>query len=209
MDSIETKTRRTAPPRRAAILEAARRAFAAKGFARTSLDEIIAEAGGSRRNIYAAFGDKQGLFCAVIEEAVEGILDATSEPPVPPTDVRAWLLHTGRSFARAMLDPEIVALFREVVGQIGNAPEIGERLMEAGPLRFRARLARWLADRDADGTLDIQDPAHAAMILPEMFKGGVDLDLLIGRRAVIPEAEIDAHVAAVVDLFLKGARPRD
>ena len=52
------------------ILEAAKNLFLKHGYAQTSLEMIIAEAGGSRRSIYNEFGNKQGLLTSVIQQQV-------------------------------------------------------------------------------------------------------------------------------------------
>ena len=53
---------------RAKLIRAARRAFAAKGYAAASMDELTAEAGLTRGALYHNFGDKKGLLQAVIDQ---------------------------------------------------------------------------------------------------------------------------------------------
>ena len=53
---------------RHAILQAARKLFAAGGFAGTSVDSIAAEAQANKQRIYAYFGNKKQLFKAVLLE---------------------------------------------------------------------------------------------------------------------------------------------
>ena len=63
------QTRRT----RRAILDRARHLFAAQGYAATGTEEIISELGVTRGALYHQFGDKQGVFKAVIVEAYDEI----------------------------------------------------------------------------------------------------------------------------------------
>ena len=53
---------------RAAVVEAAGRVFAARGFEGASMEEIAAEAGFTRGAVYSNFDDKADLFIAVLEE---------------------------------------------------------------------------------------------------------------------------------------------
>ena len=53
--------------RREAILNAAADEFLAVGYERASLRNIMAVAGGSPRTIYQHFGDKAGLFRAIVD----------------------------------------------------------------------------------------------------------------------------------------------
>lgn len=53
---------------RAKLIQAARRAFAAKGYAASSMDDLTAEAGLTRGALYHNFGDKKGLLQAVVDQ---------------------------------------------------------------------------------------------------------------------------------------------
>ena len=55
------------PTRRAAILRAAATAFAARGFAATSMDDVAAAAGVTRLIVYRHFESKEALYIAVLE----------------------------------------------------------------------------------------------------------------------------------------------
>jgi AcrR family transcriptional regulator len=70
------------------ILAVATAEFADKGYSGARVDEIAARTRTSKRMIYYYFGDKQGLFIAVLEAAYAGIrtiesqLDLARQPPV-------------------------------------------------------------------------------------------------------------------------------
>ena len=53
---------------RAKLIRAARKAFAAEGYAAASMDELTAKAGLTRGALYHNFGDKKGLLQAVIDQ---------------------------------------------------------------------------------------------------------------------------------------------
>ena len=59
------------PTRRAAILRAAASAFAARGFAATSMDDVAAAAGVTRLIVYRHFASKEALYVAVLENVYE------------------------------------------------------------------------------------------------------------------------------------------
>jgi AcrR family transcriptional regulator len=69
-----TKVEQTQRTRRA-ILDRARQLFATKGYAATSTEETIGELGITRGALYHQFGDKLGVFKAVIAEAYREIAD--------------------------------------------------------------------------------------------------------------------------------------
>ncbi|WP_405180194.1 TetR/AcrR family transcriptional regulator [Nocardia sp. NBC_01377] len=62
--SQEDRSRTT----RAALEQAGRRLFAERGFAGTSAEQLVAEAGVTRGALHHHYGDKRGLFLAVLEQ---------------------------------------------------------------------------------------------------------------------------------------------
>lgn len=66
----------SAPERSASILAAAARVFAANGYARTSLDDIAAEAGITKLIIYRHFESKAALYLAVLDQVGARLADA-------------------------------------------------------------------------------------------------------------------------------------
>jgi AcrR family transcriptional regulator len=74
MSAKLTKAEQTQRTRRA-ILDRARQLFATKGYAATGTEETIEGLGITRGALYHQFGDKLGLFKAVIAEAYDEITD--------------------------------------------------------------------------------------------------------------------------------------
>ncbi|NJR32584.1 MAG: TetR/AcrR family transcriptional regulator [Chamaesiphon sp. CSU_1_12] len=77
------QTRRT----RRAILDRARHLFATKGYAATGTEETIEGLGITRGALYHQFGDKLGLFKAVIAEAYDEITDYIRTKVQPLDDI--------------------------------------------------------------------------------------------------------------------------
>lgn len=194
--------RRAREDRRTALILAARRSFVERGFEGTSLDDVIAEVGGSRRNIYAQFGNKEGLLRAVMHQIIGELAETADVPPDRAASPREWLVAVGYDFTRMMLRPDVVAVFRQFIAVGGTDEAEFEELWRHGPERIRAVIARWLAARDREGALCVPDPDFAARLLPEMLRGSLQIELLLGRRAEIPDDEVRAHVEQSVDFFL-------
>ncbi|MBF6207447.1 helix-turn-helix transcriptional regulator [Streptomyces gardneri] len=75
--TLSTKERRAAQAEatRAAIVDAARRLFVAKGYHRTATEEVVVEAGvGTRGALYHHFADKRALFEAVFIDVEEELV---------------------------------------------------------------------------------------------------------------------------------------
>lgn len=194
-------TRRDA--RRAAILKAARVAFLDRGFLRTTLDDIIAVAGGSRATIYEEFGSKEGLFAAIIAD----ILDAMTAEPVPDGPPETVLRSIATAYMRELMDPDCLALFRVVVGECAHMRELGRAVFKAGPERGARALAEHLHRWTMTGELAIDDPDVVARQFIGMIEGDLHRRAALWER-IPSEAEIAANIESAVKLFLEGARPR-
>ncbi|WP_429589713.1 TetR/AcrR family transcriptional regulator [Sphingomonas zeicaulis] len=92
---------------RAKLIAAARRAFATKGYAAASMDDLTAEAGLTRGALYHNFGDKKGLLQAVIEQIDAEML--ARQHAVQERAPTRWqgLLDEGVAYIEMSLDPEI------------------------------------------------------------------------------------------------------
>ena len=70
-ESNTTRGARRRAHTRAAILDAAEHAFAEAGYRRTRMEDVAEEADVAVGSIYAHFGNKDGLYLALVEHAVE------------------------------------------------------------------------------------------------------------------------------------------
>lgn len=193
--------------KRAAILDAAKRMFTAHGFERVSMDQIAAEAGVSKLTVYSHFGDKETLFSEAISAKCEEQLSTGLFVPAPGSSLREQLLGIGRAFVRLINSEESLAIHRVVTTQ-PPPTHLGRLFWEAGPRRVQQVFEAFLRDRIAAGALEIPDVHRAASQFFCLLKGEMHMLLLCGCRQSIDEAELEAHVQATVDLFLRAYAPR-
>lgn len=92
---------------RGKLIAAARKAFAEKGYADASMDALTAEAGLTRGALYHNFGDKRGLFAAVVDEIdTEMAVRAKAQGAAAGEGWEA-LLAEGAAYIEMALDPEV------------------------------------------------------------------------------------------------------
>lgn len=89
------------------LIAAARKAFAEKGFAAASMDELTASVGLTRGALYHNFGDKKGLLAAVVAQVDEEIAQrARARAKAQPDD---WhkLLEEGVAYIEMAMEQEV------------------------------------------------------------------------------------------------------
>lgn len=104
---IGRRRNETMEENRAKLIAAARKAFAANGFAASSMDDLTADAGLTRGALYHSFGDKKGLLAAVVAQ-VDGEMAQRARKAGASTQ-NDWddLLAEGSAYIAMALDPEV------------------------------------------------------------------------------------------------------
>ena len=191
--SVTSRTRRAQADRSAAtrdaLITAARRLFAAQGFAEVPTDAIVAAAGVTRGALYHQFADKTALFDAVMEAVeadiarrlADGVAAAGISDPVEA------LKHAVRTWLDICVEPEIhrIALidgpsvlgwahWREVCQRhvFGLVQAVVERGIELGRIRAQSArpLAHVLMGAGDEAALYVAEAADRARARAEMIE---------------------------------------
>ena len=175
------RRQRMAQQTRQEILGAARRLFAAHGYAATSINDIAAEAGVAIQTIYARLGSKRGMLLALIdlidEEAeVDRLAPGVTGAATPVAAIRAGVRLT-RSFQERCGDI-IEALFTAA----GSEPELADAVAE-GQRRHREG-ARITIDRlrELDGLRSEVSPEQARALFALSTNHEAWRELVRGHR---------------------------
>lgn len=99
------------------LIEVARRAFAEYGYTDTSMDKLTAEAGLTRGALYHHFGDKKGLFAAVVDQIDSEMAEYAGQHLEQPDDLWERLMLEGRTYIENALNAE----FQKIVLRDGPA----------------------------------------------------------------------------------------
>lgn len=92
---------------RAALIAAARRLFAKRGYADVGTEEIVREAGVTRGALYHHFDGKRELLRAVYEQIESEIAQELAERAVPGASVLETLRFGAERFLDRCLEPEV------------------------------------------------------------------------------------------------------
>ena len=99
------------------LIQVARRAFGEYGYAETSMDKLTAEAGLTRGALYHHFGDKKGLFAAVVDQIDSEMASSAQQHLEQPDNLWEGLMLEGRTYIEHALNAE----FQRIVLRDGPA----------------------------------------------------------------------------------------
>jgi TetR/AcrR family transcriptional repressor of mexJK operon len=195
--------------KRAAILEAAKALFPVHGFDGVSMDAIAAEAGVSKLTVYSHFKDKDALFRETIKAKCEEQLPQSLFMADLKGPLRKQLRSIAKGFFGLIMSEEAIAMHRMMHAQAGGDARLPKMFWESGPQRVTEGLAQFLRAEVEAGQLDIPDLHRAASQFFCLLKGEPHARLMCGiASAPLTPREIDAHLDATVDFFLRAYAPR-
>jgi TetR/AcrR family transcriptional repressor of mexJK operon len=194
--------------KRAAILNVAKRLFTTQGFDGTSMDAIAAAANVSKLTVYSHFQDKERLFAAAVECVCAEQMPAEIFMADLTGPIRKQLVTIGRAFFALITSDEAVAVHRTIVANARQSPKLAELFWEAGPKRTQRAFESFLRDEVQAGSLDIPDLHRASTQFFCLLKGELHARMEFGCCGQVTDQEIDDHVEATVDFFLRAYTPR-
>ena len=193
----------SAEQRRERIVRLAAPLFLKKGYDNVSIDEIIGVVGGSKATIYAWFGDKEGLFEAVVRQECSDVVLAIHADPAG--SLEAQLTEIGQSFLAMVLSPPILEFHRLMVSIGRTFPATGRLFYETGPASAYSIVASWVAKQQKEGRISQEEePYRLAVLFLDMLIGEHQLSWLTGMPRAARRDRIDETVQLAVKVFLRG-----
>lgn len=170
------------------------------GFESASVNEVVRRAGGSLATLYAQFGNKEGLFLAVVRDHHERFITSMTPASVDHLPLEEGLHAIGEHFVREVLKPENLAMFRVIAGEGRKLPVEMQSYMSVGADRVVAVIASFLALRE----VPVESYEVAGSHLLGLWLSRHHYRSLSDTTYVLTKAQIRAHVARAVEVFLHG-----
>lgn len=190
--------------RRQAFLQAAREVFLEEGFEAASVNDVVRRAGGSLATLYAQFGNKEGLFLAVVQDQHDRLVRAMAPENVDHLPLEQGLQKIGEQFLRALLTRDNLDFFRIIVGETRKFPQHLQRYIAGGGAdRVRNVIAEFIKARGAQ----VEDHDLVASYLMELWRSKHHYRALADTSYTLSDDEIVAHVAAGVRFLVRATRP--
>lgn len=177
--------------RRDQILDVAVQVLVERGYRDTTMLEVARRAAASKETLYAWFGNKTGLFEAVIRrnaEAVQAVLSTHLEDATPPQRV---LEDFGRALLALLLGDSAVAINQAAISEAHCDPVLAECLARSGRDATLPAFIGFLKRQCDLGVLRADRPQQAA----EDFLGLLLADLQVRRLLGLVPAPEAAEVA--------------
>jgi len=191
---------------RRAVLEAAKAVFVLRGYHRTKVSDIVAEAGVGQGTLYRSFENKRQVFETLFDEFMESLLDEFAEMSANlPTGVEEYRAASIGAITRAARvvesSPELVRLFLREGPAIDR--EFEQKLSDLFD-RF-ADLAQYHLERAIEG--GFARPCETRFVAQAVV--GIALrhtDLYLNGR--LGDASLDEVIPEAVDFAFWGFGPR-
>jgi AcrR family transcriptional regulator len=169
---------------REALLDAAARVFARRGYAKAGLEEIAEEAGYSTGAVYSNFSGKDELFLTMVDRQIsretEQLVDVVRGAETVEERLRVgaaqWM-----DFLRR--DPDFFLLIMEFWARAVRTPELAPRYVESRE-QVTGVMTRMIEQGAADAGLELPLTPREMTLMLEALGDGLALRKLVDAEAV-------------------------
>jgi TetR/AcrR family transcriptional repressor of mexJK operon len=181
--------------------------FLRHGYANTTVEDIAALAGLTKRTVYNNYAGKKALFTQIVADTIayaEEFARALHEEfgaGITAANLRVALDDVGRRLALGIVRPEVIALRRLLIGEGRAFPALAREYFDRAPGQVIDALASRFGVLARSGLLRLGDPHRAAAQFAYLVAGEpLDRAVLVG--AVPPRVEIIACARDGVETFV-------
>ena len=189
--------------RRDVILDAATAILREKGYRDATMLDVARRVSASKETLYAWFGNKSGLFQAVIRRNADRVRTVLEAHLDGNAAVEEALADVGRALAGLLLGDGAVAINRAAISEARSDPELARILVETGREATLPFFVRYLERCRERGLLDFDDPWEAAETFLGLLLGDKQIRRLLGVVETPDAGEIETRARQAAVRFLK------
>jgi len=190
---------------RAIIFDAARSEFAHSGYAATSMESVARRVGVSTKTLYRLIPNKAALFEAMVTNRIDKFVSVVNLGACKG-DVEAALTEALITCGELLLDGEVIALQRVILGDSDKFPEIAKTFYHKAIRRTEDALADWLRRQQNRGFIALNDAQGAAGMLLGMLAFQPQRAVMFGHQPPPTAQLIEDRARTCARLFLQGCR---
>lgn len=180
--------------------------FLAHGYRNVSMEKIAQAAPVSKATLYNHFDSKNALLAAVISGLCDSLLQTMTQATIESEDVESTLTQIATSAVDLLYAEDALAIYRLVVAESPDFPELGQLFYQSGPQAALTQLQDYFRHLNADGRYNIADPVFAADIFFSMLKGDLHLRCLLSKTLRPSADEKKRLVSRVIAFYMLGMR---
>lgn len=184
------------------FVEVAEELFLDHGFAGTSVNKVVAIAGGSLATLYAEFRNKDELFEAVMKRRAARLFAAMVTPGTED-GLPAILESMARRMLDHMLSDEALAVYRLVITEGPRFPAVRNAVMQNGWNPFLENLSRQFRDLSDKYGWKLNDSRVAAELFLTLVQGQVRTLAAWGFAERFGPEQRANHARTAIEQFLK------
>ena len=198
--------RRRKEERPGEIVAAALAAFAARGYAKTRLEDVARRAGVSKGTLYLYFPSKEELFKAVVRQTLlPNLALAEQRLAAPGGTTDAFLSDLLHALGRLLVGTPLAAIPKLIISEAGSFPELARFYTEEVAARGVRLFAALIARGAARGELRAFD---AKLMMPVLM--APVLVLALWKSSLEPHAgwtvDTERFLDTYVDVMLNGLK---
>lgn len=188
------------------IFEAARREFADKGYAATSIEAVARQAGVSTKTLYRLIPNKAELFEGMLTDRLQRFLSEVNLHTTGHASIDDALFAALMAVADLALAEEVVSLQRMVLQETGKSSDAAGVFYRNGIKQTAATLTAWLRMQQSRGLITLTDVEETAGMLVGMAIAEPQRAAIFGSVPLPSRPQIEARIRRCVALFLDGCR---
>jgi len=190
--------------KRQSIVKAATRMFLTHGYRNISMDKVAKAAPVSKATLYNHFDSKNALLAGVIAELCESLYQTITLTDTLENSIEDTLNRIAASFVELIFSEEAIDIYRLVIAESRDFPELSQLFYDVGPQAVRKQLEDYLQNLSVDNGLLSADAAFSANALLSMLMSDLHMQCLLGIRPLPSEEEKKQLVNKVVSFYLRG-----
>lgn len=182
------------------ILEGALQEFLVHGYAATSMDRVAASAGVSKATVYSHFGDKEGLFVALVKRLAQKKYQMIIElhnPDLMKVQPQVVLKQLATRILDTTNDPEYLSFVRLIIGESGRFPQLAQTFVKNLAKPGIEVLTQYLGSHPQ---LKIRDPQATARVVVGALAHYILMQEILSGKEIVP-LERDRLINTLVDLI--------
>lgn len=184
--------------RRQRVLQAAHDELVENGYENLTMLGVASRAGASKETLYSWFGNREGLFSALITQNADASAERVRAALAGGDDPRQTLVGYSTGLLTLLTGDGSIALNRAAM----TSPKLAKILLESGRFRVGPIVEEYLDRLQAEGVIRKTDSADAFVLLYGLVVQDVQIRVLLGEEPPSRSA-IGQRAKVAVDRFLE------